>query len=101
MSRQETRTRPASAGGKFELGRTLITPAAQNELDPRDVQLCLARHAQGDWGDCCPEDAKENDFSLPRQLRLFSVYHDRNRTKFWIITEADRSATTILLPDDY
>jgi len=86
---------------KFDLGQLLITPTAQETLHPDDTLAALGRHARGDWGDCCPEDRQENEFSLPRRLRLFSVYHDRNDTKFWIITEADRSATTILLPDDY
>jgi hypothetical protein len=61
----------------------------------------LARHAGCDWGDCGAADWAENDFSVDKYLRLFSVYHDRNGTKFWIITEADRSATTVLLPEDY
>ena len=61
----------------------------------------LGRHTNSDWGDCCPEDWRENDFAVDKYLRLFSVYHDRSGTKFWIITEADRSATTILLPDEY
>lgn len=86
---------------KFKLGRTLITPQAMHTLHPEDTFKALRRHVSGDWGDCGPEDRQENEFSLPRHLRLFSVYHDRNGTKFWIITEADRSATTILLPEDY
>lgn len=86
---------------KFELGRTVITPNALNTLHPEDVHASVQRHAVGDWGDCCKDDAAENEFSLPRHLRLFSVYHDRQGTKFWVITEADRSATTILLPEDY
>ncbi|MFO0838341.1 MAG: hypothetical protein U1D55_07405 [Phycisphaerae bacterium] len=86
---------------KFSMGRTYMTPAAMAELDPRDVTEGLRRHAAGDWGDCGPEDAAENDFAVSRDLRLFSVYRDRNDTKFWVITEADRSATTVLLPDDY
>lgn len=85
----------------FELGQTVITPNALNTLNPEDVYTCLRRHAACDWGDCCPDDVKENEFALGKYLRLFSVYHDRNGTKFWIITEADRSATTILLPEDY
>lgn len=85
----------------FELGRLLSTPGALEELDPQDVMQALSRHAQGDWGDCCPEDWAENDFALGKYLRLFSVYRDRRGTKFWIITEADRSATTILLPSEY
>ena len=86
---------------KFELGRTVITPNARDTLNPEDTFSALTRHAAGDWGNCGPEDWQENEFSLPRHLRLFSVYEDRNGTKFWVITEADRSATTILLPEDY
>ena len=55
----------------------------------------------GDWGDVCEEDRKENEFSLENHLRLFSVYHLGDGTKIWIITEADRSVTTILLPSEY
>jgi hypothetical protein len=86
---------------KFPLGTTVITPNAMGALHPTDVSDALRRHALGDWGDVCDEDRTENEFSLDKYLRLFSVYHDRNGTKFWIITEADRSATTILLPEDY
>ncbi len=85
----------------FCLGRTVATPNALSRLDPKDVLTSLARHASCDWGDCCPEDAAENEFALDRQFRLFSVYRDRYDTKLWIITEADRSSTTILLPEDY
>ncbi len=85
----------------FNLGRLVITPNAMDTLQPEDVQSSLARHASCDWGDCCKEDAAENEFSLDRHLRLFSVYHDRHGTKFWVITEAGRSATTVLLPEDY
>ena len=91
----ETKTR------SFELGQTLITPTARDTINPEDVFTALQRHARCDWGDCCEEDAAENEFALEKYLRLFSVYHDRNGLKFWIITEADRGATTILLPEDY
>jgi len=86
---------------KFELGQTVITPNALGTLHPGDVLTALGRHATGDWGEVCEEDRQENEFSLTRYLRLLSVYHDRGGTKFWIITEADRSATTVLLPEDY
>jgi len=86
---------------KFRLGQTVITPAALKQIHPLDVHACLKRHSVGDWGDVCDEDRAENEFSLDKQLRLFSVYHDRHGTKFWIITEADRSATTVLLPAEY
>jgi len=87
--------------GIFPLGSTVITPNAQNKLNADDVYLSLRRHSIGDWGDICPEDVAENELSLKEGFRLFSVYSDRIGTKFYIITEADRSVTTILLPEDY
>jgi hypothetical protein len=85
----------------FPLGQIVITAQAKDVLHPEDVRICFARHARCDWGNVDEEDRHENDVSLNQQLRLFSVYHDRIGTKFWIITEADRSATTILLLEDY
>jgi hypothetical protein len=85
----------------FPLGGLYVTTAAAETLSTEDIAIALARHARGDWGDVCDADREENEASLPERLRLFSVYHDRNGVKFWIITEADRSATTVLLPDDY
>jgi hypothetical protein len=70
-------------------------------LDANDVYAALRRHARGDWGEVCAEDKAENELSLKEGFRLLSSYSDRNGTKFWIITEADRSATTVLLPEDY
>ena len=86
---------------KFPSGQIVITPAALNTLSQTDVQTALVRHLRGDWGDVDEHDRKENDVSLQRDFRLLSVYHAANGTKFWIITEADRSVTTILLPSDY
>src|ERR1035441_5638186 len=91
----------SNAKRAFELGQTVITRNALDTLHPDDVQASLTRHARCDWGECCKEDAAENEFALGKYLRLFSVYRDRNGIKFWIITEADRSATTVLLPEDY
>jgi hypothetical protein len=85
----------------FDLGQLFMTPNAMRTLHPEDAFASLTRHGQCDWGDCCKEDSDENNFSRDKYLRIFSVYHDRNGTKFWIITEADRSITTILLPEDY
>ena len=85
----------------FRLGRLVITATAQAKLDPNDVLLCTVRHSRGDWGDLCLEDRAENELSLKEGFRLLSAYNDRNGIKFWIITEADRSTTTILLPEDY
>ena len=86
---------------KFPLGQVVITANAKGALDARDVDQGLSRHRSGDWGDVCATDARENELSLRDGLRLFSVYHAGDGTKFWIITEADRSITTILLPDDF
>jgi hypothetical protein len=85
----------------FHLGQTVITRNAMDVLHPEDVRLCLARHARGDWGDLGQADLRSNQIALDQGLRLFSPYNDRNGARFWIITEADRSATTVLLPEDY
>jgi len=85
---------------KFPLGEIVITANAQVSLDPADVQQGLSRHARGDWGEICPTDAKENELSLKEGHRLFSVYRSGG-DRFWIITEADRSVTTVLMPLDY
>lgn len=86
---------------KFSLGRTLATPGALEALSPEEILTALSRHVRGDWGDCCPEDVAENEFALDKYLRLFSVYHSAAGVKFWVITEADRSVTTVLLPHEY
>ena len=92
---------PQTTEQKFPPGQILITTNAQQNLSPEDVHKALKRHLCGDWGDCDPEDTAENELSLKEGFRLFSVYHTEDRTKFWIITEQDRSSTTILLPEDY
>jgi hypothetical protein len=86
---------------RFPLGELYVTAAVDETLSPEDIAVALERHARGDWGDVCDEDRAENDLSFYEGSRLLSVYHDRNGVKFWIITEADRSVTTVLLPDDY
>ncbi len=87
--------------GKFALGRTVMTRNAMDTLAAEDVLTAMQRHAAGDWGECCAEDREENELALKEGFRLFSVYRDQAGVKFWIITEADRSATTVLLPEDY
>jgi hypothetical protein len=86
---------------KFPFGTSVITANAQEHLHPEDVAKALSRHGAGDWGEVCDQDRQENERSLKEGFRLLSVYKDRNGTRFWIITEADRSATTVLLPEDY
>lgn len=86
---------------KFPLGKVVATPGARAALPPEDVAQALDRHAAGDWGDVGAADRRENDASVDRHLRILSVYHAGDGTKFWVITEADRSVTTVLLPAEY
>ena len=85
---------------KFPLGEVVITANAAQHLDTIAVNEALRRHASGDWGDLPAEDACENELSLKEGFRLLSAYGTGER-RFWIITEADRSVTTILMPEDY
>lgn len=86
---------------RVPLGQIVITPNALDCLNPHDVCACLRRHVHGDWGDLDPHDIAENELSLKEGFRLLSAYADRHGTRFWIITEADRSSTCVLLPEDY
>ena len=61
----------------------------------------LSRHLRGDWGDLCQEDKTQNELSLKYGFRLMSSYPVTPTEKLWIITEADRSVTTLLLPEEY
>lgn len=85
----------------FSLGNMAITSGALRTVDASDVHAAIGRHRRGDWGDVGPEDWKENDEALKEGRRLLSSYKDRQGIKFWIITEYDRSLTTILLPEEY
>ena len=87
--------------GRFRLGRVVITQGALNELSPEDVLCFLCRHLNGDWGDVCQEDQWANDLALEEGHRLLSSYRTESGTKFWVITEHDRSVTTFLLPEEY
>lgn len=91
---------------KFLLGRIVGTPGALDLLNRSGVAPLdlLTRHASGDWGEVCGADRKENEKSLKNGWRIMSVYSvgpEGGKEKVWIITEADRSATTILLPSEY
>jgi len=83
----------------LNLGRVVATRGALG-LDV-DFRPYLHRHHSGDWGDLRDEDKTTNDLSLISGMRIFSSYHTPAGVKFWIITEADRSLTTILLPEEY
>ena len=87
----------------FPLGSLYATPGAIEALSEagQEASEFLRRHQYGDWGDLSDDDKAENDFSVSRSLRIFSAYHTKEGVKLWVITEADRSATTVLLPSDY
>ncbi len=91
------------ADARFFPGVLVIIPGALAALQQtgEGIQPFLTRHLRGDWGDLDTHDWKENEYSLQRGFRLLSAYALNDGTKIWVITEADRSATTILLPDEY
>ncbi len=88
---------------RFRLGRIVATPGALAALAKTgdSPSSFLRRHVGGDWGELDEHDRKENELSLQHGFRLLSAYTLANGTKLWIITEADRSATTLLLPSEY
>jgi hypothetical protein len=110
MKIPSTSTNPALP--RFELGELCYTPGAQEALQRYHVHpfQLLARHVLGDWGEVCPEDAQANEDALREGSRLLSVYQlpapvteqeALAPVKLWVITEADRSVTTLLLPEEY
>lgn len=89
------------SGSKFPLGALVSTPGALEALTHDEILTAISRHVRGDWGDLDEEDREENEFSLREGFRLLSAYRSAAGVKFWIITEADRSVTTVLLPEEY
>jgi hypothetical protein len=85
----------------FRIGRIVATPTAQESLSQADILAGIQRHQAGDWGEVSEHDREANNRALENGTRLVSAYHSAKRVRFWIITEADRSATTVLLPQDY
>jgi len=85
----------------FPLGEVRITDGAERKLDPYDVVTGITRHARGDWGELDEHDLKQNDNGFENGGRLFSRYTSKNGRVFWVITECNRSATTVLLPEEY
>jgi hypothetical protein len=88
---------------RFQLGRIFATPAATEAINDANVPFIslLTRHVCGDWGDLAESDRQQNELSVDAGLRILSSYVLPNRQTVWLITEWDRSATTILLPGDY
>ena len=95
---QEISRQPA-----FELGQIVATPGALAALKKAGQQPgeFLTRHVNREWGDIPDEDRRENEYSLEHGFRLLSAYKTNAGDRLWIITEADRSVTTLLLPEEY
>jgi hypothetical protein len=94
---------PSQGTPLFDLGRVVATPGALALLvsageNPANL---LERHASGDWGEVPPEDARENERSLKYGFRILSSYPVGAGERVWVITEADRSSTCLLLPSEY
>ena len=90
----------------INMGRLLMTRGvndlvAEDEAFAKFVMNSLTRHCRGDWGNLTDEDKQENELSLKAGYRLLSTYESEGLPTIWIITEADRSTTTILFPDEY
>jgi hypothetical protein len=88
---------------RFQLGRLFMTPGAIAALEEssQSPQEFITRHVRLEQGELCYEDHKENLFSVDKSLRIFSAYKTAKGVKIWVVTEADRSATTILKPEEY
>lgn len=85
----------------FRLGRVFSSPNALQSLTQEDILKGIQSHQAGDWGDLDAADWDANDRALTQGGRIVSAYTAQSGTRFWIITEADRSVTTVLLPEDY
>jgi hypothetical protein len=88
---------------KFPLGQTVATPGALDALTQagQSPAVFLDRHVQGDWGEVDAEDKRANDLALVHGERLLSAYRTVKGDRLWVITEADRSSTCILRPEEY
>jgi len=88
---------------RFPLGRVVATPGALRALEKAEQLPAefLDRHVNGDWGDVPDADKQENEVSVEQGFRILSAYTTSAGEKIWVLTEADRSATTILLPSEY
>ena len=78
-----------------------MTRGVKDRVPAIEIWFAISRHLSGDWGDVCETDGKLNDKALTTGARLVSIYKTSFGLSFWIITEADRSITTVLLPEEY
>ena len=86
---------------RFYLGQIVVTSNALNILDEGSIRIAIRRHGAGEWGELDSHDLEENERALREGGRLLSVFRDRTGTRFYVITDSDRSVTTVLLPEDY
>lgn len=86
---------------KFRLGKIVTSANAKSQLSQEEILKGIQRHQAGDWGDLYEHERAANDLAIVQSTRIWSVYHTEKGMKFWIITEANRSATTVLFPEDY
>ena len=91
---------PQLKDAKFPLGRLVLTTGAYDALTAADMKMGLFWHMRGEWGAVSPQDRTENHRAVRNGGRILSAYLAKNGTRFWIVTEADRSATTVLLPEE-
>jgi hypothetical protein len=96
-------TRAELSAASLDVGRMVATPGALQALEAAEQMPIefLSRHMNGDWGEVGPEDWAENELSVREGFRILSAYTLKTGVKIWVITEADRSVTTILLPEEY
>jgi hypothetical protein len=107
--KKETKTMSNTTTKSFPLGQIVATRGVVDAVPGQRCTECLTRHIRGDWGNVCPEDAATNDQALVDGMRLLSAYaidpskpaKGYGENCLWIITEADRSVTTLLFPDEY
>jgi hypothetical protein len=97
---QYVTTKEHSMPQRFPLGRMVMTLGVQTSIPMDEIIAALSRHAAGDWGAVDAEDVTANDQAVNREERLLSAY-ETSAGRIWILTEADRSITTVLLPDEY
>ena len=101
--RPDSNTSQPATVTRFALGQSFVTPGAEEALQiagQTEIEF-LRRHMSGDFGELADQDAWGNELSLREGFRVLSAYRTAKGHIIWIITEADRSATTILLPDEY
>ena len=94
-------THEAEQQAPVPLGQVFVTPGIISAVHPAEVLAALGRHARGDWGEVPDEDKKSNNEALELGGRLLSAYRTKEGTRFWLITECDRSVTTVMLPEEY